>query len=88
MGCRGNCPLPLLLTVASLTSVLVKLLMPAWVVSGLAFRNKSMTVCAGSETWSCLPYLSMSGINAACCKDSDRNCVSLNEGRSAVRLGP
>ena len=46
VGCRWNCPFPLPLTVASLTSVLVRLLMPARVVTGLALRNKSMTVCA------------------------------------------
>ena len=42
------------LSLLPVTSGQVKLLMPAWMGTGLALRNKRITVCAGSETWSCL----------------------------------
>ena len=57
MGCRWTCPVPLPLTGASVASGQVKLLMPAWPGTGLALRNKRLTVGAGSEPWSCLAAL-------------------------------
>ena len=91
MGCRWNCPFPLPLTVASMTSVLVRLLMPARVVTGLALRIKSMTVCAGSATWSCLPafrrIVQMARAAVALTVTVFPASFFLNGGRSAVRLG-
>ena len=49
----GTVLVPLPLTVASVASGQVKLLMPAWMGTGLALRNKRIPVGAGSEPWSC-----------------------------------
>ena len=91
VGCRWNCPFPLPLTVASMTCVLVRRLMPARVVTGLAVMIKSMIVCAGLVTWSCLPVfrriVQMARAAVALTVILFPASFCLNGGRSAVRLG-
>ena len=85
MGCSWNCPFPLPLTVASMACVLVGMLMPARVVTGLALRIKSMTVCAGFATWSCLPAFRRIVRMA---RAAVALTVTVFPAWSAVRLGP